>query len=333
MTTATELYADFQIEDALWRAGGGTQARARDAYQAWFRKACAEGNPPDTLRHRVADEAERFFARTIPGPDGHTYWDGPLDHRRFLRNDGHKRHPRYWWWEHVNGPLPLRGHVSPCCGEPNCITPDHQVFVSWSEFKRRYTDEQIIGALQVAALRLGHTPTRKDWTTLNFQPSWSMVARRFSSWSRAISAAGLEPHTPDYGRLSAADAIACIQSVVTRLGRVPTVAEWDHNHERPNRKTLVRIFGGYTKALRAAGVTDKRAPKRDWTKESALEQLHAAQATLGRTPTVTSWERGGNRPNRKTLVRLFGSWSAAIAALKADAVSVEDTQAHRELGS
>lgn len=253
---AAELRQHFEHENQLWKQGDHhLQARVRDAYNAWFRAQCAEGNPPDALVRRSGNETERFMERAIVGLDGHSYWDN--NSMRFRRNDGSERNPRLWWWEHIHGPLEKRATVKPVCGDPHCITPEHQAMQLWSEAKRQYTDQQCAGALQVAALRLGHTPTMAEYVSLGLVPTSKAIHMRFSSWDRAVEAAGLAPVTRRTGYRQTwtdGELLDSLRSFAAENGRVPKGIEWDRLRLRPNGRTISRRFGGWHVALVRAGL-------------------------------------------------------------------------------
>ena len=253
--------ADLQAEYRQLRAEdtetGVHRLATANAYGRWFNRACADGTPPDALRVHTADEVERFFARTIQGPDGHVYWDGNLA-KGFRRNDGRYRKATWWWWERVHGPAE-RGRLDPSCGEQHCINPEHLVFVPWGDIKQRYSDMQIIGALQVAAMRLGHPPTTSEWRRLDISPTDTIIAQRFGSWSNALRAAGLEPRE----RVVASEE-QCIASVrfVSRLVGHAASRQEMRAHARelgeaglPSGTTVERRFGRWADVLRKAGVT------------------------------------------------------------------------------
>lgn len=148
------------------------------------------GRPLDGLRRFSTDEVERFFAQTVLGPNEHVYWDG--SRHGFERNDGRWRKPARWWWEHVHGPIgttTLRLH--PTCDDGACINVEHQVLEHFRT--EQYSESQMLGALQVMAMRLGRTPSKALWLKHNGRPSPNIYVARFSSWSKALRAAGLEP--------------------------------------------------------------------------------------------------------------------------------------------
>lgn len=167
---------------------GRRSSQALEAYLRYSHAAASQGRPLDALRSYVEDEEERFFALTIAGPDGHTYWDGP---RQFVRNDRARRSPIRWWWEHRNGALRPGDTITAMCGERNCITPEHCEKEDRSARNQLWTDAQLIGHLQVIAIRLGRTPNSMDVRD-GSGPSQRLYHRRFGGWAQACRAAGLE---------------------------------------------------------------------------------------------------------------------------------------------
>lgn len=243
---------------ALLEELGAHRRESAPAYERWFAQACAEGRPPDALLLDSGSDSERFFARTIPGPDGHTYW--ALKSFLFALNGGGHRHARWWWYERANGPQP-RGTLGATCGESHCITPEHQRFVPWSEAQRRFTDEQMIGALQVVALRLGHTPTAVEYQRELGKPSREIISIRFGGWENAVRAAGLEPSPASVHRRGPEDCIAALRHLADYLGHPPTDTEFRQHGAvlraagLPPSSTTIRLYlGGWKQALKKAGL-------------------------------------------------------------------------------
>lgn len=220
-------------------------------FEQWFRERCAEGRPPDALDQRIEDEAERFFSKLAQGAEGHVYWMGA---QQFRTNDGRSILPRRWWWFHTHGESAERVQVVPVCGAPHCISPRHMKAISWSELKRRYTDEQMIGALQVVAMRLGRAPTLKEWTQQKLQPHQQAIVARFGTWNEAMRAAGLEPRPTGVNTAHGtvwvnSELVRLGAALIRRLGREPSSYEWSRRLYQPAYSTIKRRFGTWTSFL------------------------------------------------------------------------------------
>ena len=263
MSTVTEQLRPLRAELERAREQHGDRSTpAREAFENLFRTAAKLGHPLDQLSRRSPDEVERFFASTLPGTDGHVYWDGG---KQFTRNDGKGRVPRRWWYAHKHGAeLPPYQDLVPTCGEDACINPDHCEIGRGLRRPRRYTDERIIGAIQVAAMRLGRTPSSEDWDG-HFLPDRRIIRKRFGTWNAAMRAAGLEPRRNGvnigYAPASTVGAIAALRFCQKRLNRRPRRADLNllsgelHAQGLPSSPTTVRkLLGPWDEALRKAGI-------------------------------------------------------------------------------
>lgn len=102
--------------------------------------------------------------------------------------------------------------------------------------------------------------------------------------------------------------------------QTPTKAEWvaaGENH--PSVDTVMRIFGSWNAAIRAAGFRPRkrgesrgRRPRR-WHDQAIVDAIQFWHDTHGRVPTKSDWGRATtSHPSPNTVVRVFGSWNAAI---------------------
>jgi len=124
------------------------------------------------------------------------------------------------------------------------------------------------------------------------------------------------------------DIIVALTSVAARVGRVPSAKEYAA-HARtlnyPSLPTVLNRMGGWTHALRAAGMQPLTAParrrKRRWTEESCWEALRSVVEELGEIPTVLSYERHAlgrpELPSAATLRNRLGRWSSITTQLAA----------------
>ena len=250
-----------QLRDELYRIRTekpGT-GYAHDAYIRYMREASRLGLNPTALREDSKDETERFFARTVPGPDGHVYWTGAKG--GFKRNDGGVRTPARWWWEHVHGPIGTTTYRTyPTCGDKACINPEH---IELRHYRpERYSENFCIGALQVYVMRHGHAPSSDGWDRAGLKPTSGAFVLKFGSWNKALRAAGIEPRRQGgqaYTEKSCLDAIRFLHS---KLGHWPDSTEFDSGRE----------------ALRAAGLPTSRMTIRNKLGKNWDEVIAKAKA-------------------------------------------------------
>lgn len=206
------------------RASGASAMVRREAYNDWFRQCCKEGRNPSALRIHSPEEVERFWAQTVPGPDGHVYWTGP---KTFLTNDGSRKKPQRWAWQASGRALELWTEIDNVCGEPHCVNPEHMRERPRGERRVRLPDERAFGAVQALALRLGHTPSPSEWNDAALRVTAGALERRFGSWGGFCRRAGL-----DWKHPTATDADTCIeaiQALAAKLGEAPNRRTWEAN--------------------------------------------------------------------------------------------------------
>jgi hypothetical protein len=238
------------------REAGATPMRRREAYNAWFRQCCKEGRSPSSLREHSADEAERFWARTVAGPDGHVYWTSG---RLFRKNDGKSTRPQRWAWSAAGRDLNAYIEIENTCGEGNCVNPEHMQVRPRAATRVRFSDERAIAALQVLKMRLGFTPSRRDWDAADLPVTASAMNNRFRNWGAFCRAAGLEPQRPSHA-LQPETCVRAVVELAAEIGRPPTARDWEEHHGWlkargfPTSPTSIRnkLGGSFTSAV--AGV-------------------------------------------------------------------------------
>jgi hypothetical protein len=134
-----------------------------------------------------------------------------------------------------------------------------------------------------------------------------------------------------------------------RYLRAPTFEEWQRaGRDHPATSTVIRVFGSWNKAIRAAGLrargqgggtpqptgTQRRSstgrwlPNDDrdcspiqaplnwrWPSEDILDALLRWNLRHGRAPTQRDWILASDdHPSRLTVIRAFGSWDAGLKA-------------------
>src|SRR5262245_57204399 len=113
--------------------------------------------------------------------------------------------------------------------------------------------------------------------------------------------------------------VTAIRRRYARHGRPASQAEWDAwvSEPMPSARTIRRRFGWRSVLLDALGDDEPRAGRQGtpWSRREMIEALLEARAETGAWPSGYMWEAAtAKRPARRTYVRLFGSWVAAIEA-------------------
>jgi hypothetical protein len=177
---------------------------------------------------------------------------------------------------------------------------------------RRYTDEQLLDELRSCALRLGRSPTMREFDLdLAVGPHPQTLVARFGSWNGAKRRAGLVARR----FATRKELLGQLRTLGDELGRTPTGADLVRRRRSlPSRSLYAQRFGSLRSAFRAAGFDVPRARERS---ERAIDQGVRLAGALRRVPTFADWakaRRGDSRLLSEWQVyRLFGGGRGAWA--------------------
>jgi hypothetical protein len=155
------------------------------------------------------------------------------------------------------------------------------------------------------------------------------IARSASDVDRFARKASLARARDAATTYSDRDLVLAVSSMAARLGRVPSAKEYAllaRELELPCLTTVANRMGGWTNAVRTAGLTPVSMPARTrsrrWTTETCWAAMHRVTAELGQIPTVGAYDRHAagraDLPSSETLRNRLGRWSTITTRLAAE---------------
>ena len=152
------------------------------------------------------------------------------------------------------------------------------------DLRRRYSDDQILAELRACAVRIGRSPTMREFeadTATAVHPQ--TVVERFGTWNAAKRAAGLVPRR----FATRADLLGLLRDLGDELGRTPTVRDLEARRGRmPSKSLYWHTFGSFAAALREAGFD---VPVGEERLERVIDQGVELAKRLGRLPKFADW--------------------------------------------
>jgi Homing endonuclease associated repeat len=178
--------------------------------------------------------------------------------------------------------------------------------------RKRYSDEQILEELAASAVRLGRSPTMREFAA---DPQTSVhpqtVIEHFGSWNEAKRKAGLVPRR----FATREELLDLLRGLGDELGRIPTARDIEeHRGRMPSKSLYWHTFGSLANALREAGFD---VPVGEEKLERALELGVKLARKLKRLPKFSDWAEARRRDETLMtewqIYRMFqgrrGAWS------------------------
>jgi Homing endonuclease associated repeat len=159
--------------------------------------------------------------------------------------------------------------------------------------RRRYSDEEIIAALQECAARIGRSPTMREFERdrrARIHPQ--TVVERFGTWNAAKRRAGLRARR----FATREELLAELRSLGHELGRPPNGGDLQRRRPAmPSKSLYWHTFGSLRNALREAGFD---VPIGEERLERAVEQGTRLAKRLKRLPRFGDWAAARKRDQR-----------------------------------
>jgi hypothetical protein len=159
--------------------------------------------------------------------------------------------------------------------------------------RRRYSDEEIIAALQACAARIGRSPTMREFERdrqARVHPQ--TIIERFGTWNAAKRRAGLRAR-----RFATREELLDeLRSLGEELGRPPNGGDLQRRRPAmPSKSLYWHTFGSLRNALREAGFD---VPVGEERLERAVEQGARLAKRLKRLPKFGDWAAARKRDKR-----------------------------------
>jgi hypothetical protein len=197
--------------------------------------------------------------------------------------------------------------------------------------RRRYSDEELLADLSASAVRLGRSPTMREFVLdPRARAHPQTFAERFGSWNAAKRRAGLPPRR----FATREDLLDQLRALGDELGRVPRARDLEERRGAvPSKSLYWHVFGSLKRALREAGYD---VPLGEERLERAIEQGARLARRLRRLPGFADWAAARRRDelmySEWQVRRLVGggddAWSSFLflvrARLAAEGVEVGD---------
>lgn len=302
------------------RGSRASEATVRKAFGSWPAGLEAAGlRPPDAKRRswtqdEVLDSIETFVGQKGEIPS-RASWEAWTAER-----------PAYDTVVDVCGSwsraLALSGYPARKAGRP-----------AWSK-------NEILALLKRYAAETGTVPTAAQWDAWTERhPHSTTVADHFGTWTKALGRAGLTPSKESIVTDQQRAILTSLQTVAAELGYAPTKKQWKlMKSDNVTYSGVLRLFGSWTAAVRKANIgpvnngarfrtrkpeakakptrkpTTTRAAAPAISDQEIIAALQAFAAEHDRSPTKRGWLSDARKPAAGTIVKRFGTWTAALAA-------------------
>jgi hypothetical protein len=170
--------------------------------------------------------------------------------------------------------------------------------------------DELIGAIQQCARKLGRTPTTRELLA-STHATWWQIQKLLGGWDEALRAAGLEKRVPAPNP-SKEEILQQLRRCARGLGRTPTKGEFS-GMKNTNMRHLLREFGNWTRAVRASGL--KVHPGSPANAGTLLEDWGELVRKKGRFPTKLEYEIHTHHAI-STLRKSAGGWADVPQAFR-----------------
>ena len=149
------------------------------------------------------------------------------------------------------------------------------------------------------------------------------MRKRFGNWNDALHRAGIQPTRQI--NISSEDLILDIRPVAATLVTATLSLPQYKTLGKYSQPTMLKNFGSWSAAVRAAGLTPAYELPVDVTDELCFEAIASVWRRVGRQPRQSDVKTPDVKVSAQTITRWFGSWRKALEAFVAFVNKADDT--------
>lgn len=179
-----------------------------------------------------------------------------------------------------------------------------------------YSDDAILGEIRRVAVAFPDAKFTQTFFEKHSRVARSTILRRFGSWDKAMSRAGLEDRFTGnlFQRLENDEILHALKSLAEKLGKKTlTTREVSKHLGFDATKLFHKRWGSTRAALEAAGLVQSTSGRR-YTDEECFDNLLLVWTHYGRPPQYREMGKHPSEVGGKAYVKRFGSWLKALAA-------------------
>ena len=182
------------------------------------------------------------------------------------------------------------------------------------EHLESYDDEALLDELRRVAKIVGNSKLTLKQFTAHANVHGSTLQKRFGGWRNALAAAGLDDRIDKSGlKKSKEEIIDAIKVAASKQGENPLTLKEFERISGITGGPVRRIFGSWSKALKAAGLEQSPLGKR-YTDEECFENMLAVWTHYGRPPQHDEMNKSPSVVGSKAYVLRWGTWRKALEA-------------------
>lgn len=117
--------------------------------------------------------------------------------------------------------------------------------MQWEDYRRRSRERYLVLLREKRGL-FSRTPTMKEWDLVVKRPTAKTIANAFGGWNVAWSQ--VDPEMVPNARISERTFRTRMTRRFERLGRIPSMREWDDAGWEPSARTIAYHYGGWIEA-------------------------------------------------------------------------------------